>query len=253
MIAAGIEACLQDLKMDRRHLWTEDGVVFSHLFGKWYPFDGRRLNHTFFFLFLSGADSSQQRTYTDTCGTEIVDLVDLQAGVDLSAVGKNLLYLIGGYGIQTAAEGVQLDQIQIVTFFDKVCRSIKSGMIHPLVIDTKRTFQRCQMRHRILSQYSDSVGINHIRDTMMDLRIYMVGTTGKNDTASSGFFHITKGFFSLSADIVSHMLQLHPCRMSSFQNFFFWKIRKFLYQALGGCLFVCQSQERIAEGDGRII
>ena len=58
MIAAGIETCLQDIKMHRRHLWAEDGVVFSHLFGKRYTFDGRRPDHTFFLLFLSGADGS---------------------------------------------------------------------------------------------------------------------------------------------------------------------------------------------------
>ena len=106
MIAAGIETCLQDIKMHRRHLWAEDSVVFSHLFGKRYTFDGRRPDHTFFLLFLSGADGSQQRTDTDTCGTEVVDLINLQAGIDFSAVGENFLYLVGGYGIQTTAEGV---------------------------------------------------------------------------------------------------------------------------------------------------
>ena len=126
-------------------------------------------------------------------------------------------------------------------------------MIHPLVIDTKRTLQWCQMRNRVFGQYGDSVGINHIRDTMMDLRINVVRTTCQNDAASSGFFHIAKGFFSLSADIVSHMFQFCPRSMCRFQNFFFRKIGEFLHQALCSCLFIRQSQERVAEGDGWII
>ena len=69
MIAAGIETCLQDIKMYRRHLRAEDGVVFSHLFGKWYPSDGRRLNLPFFLLFLSGSNGSQQRADTDSGST----------------------------------------------------------------------------------------------------------------------------------------------------------------------------------------
>ena len=68
----------------------------------------------FSFCLLPDADGGQQGTDTDTGSTQVVDLVDLQAGVDLAGVGQNIVYLVGGNGIQTAAEGVQLDEIQIV-------------------------------------------------------------------------------------------------------------------------------------------
>ena len=35
-------------------------------------------------------------------------------GINLAGTGQDIMYLVGGNGIQAAAEGVQLDQIQIV-------------------------------------------------------------------------------------------------------------------------------------------
>ncbi len=51
-------------------------------------------------------DRGEQGTDADACGSEVVDFVDLQAGIDLAGAGQNLTDLIRGHGIQTAAEGI---------------------------------------------------------------------------------------------------------------------------------------------------
>ena len=61
------------------------------------------------FLFYSVpvcTDSSDQGTDTDPCRTQVVDLIDLQAGVDLVTSIQDLINLIGGNGIKSASEGI---------------------------------------------------------------------------------------------------------------------------------------------------
>ena len=82
--------------------------------------------------------SSEQRADTDSGSAEVVDLIDLQAGVNFTASGQNFVNLIGCNGIQTAAERVQLDQVKIIACLYVVCSRIQTGVIHPLVIDTDR-------------------------------------------------------------------------------------------------------------------
>ena len=66
MIAAGIETCLQDIKMHRRHLWAEDCVVFSHFFGKYNTVEIGSDDLTWQILFSADTQGSNQGTYTDT-------------------------------------------------------------------------------------------------------------------------------------------------------------------------------------------
>ena len=103
--------------MEWRHLRAENGVLLTHLLGKGYLLNGSRLDVPFFILCLFCTDSSDQGTDTDPCRTQVVDLIDLQAGVDLVTSIQDLINLIGGNGIKSASEGIQLDQIQILSCF----------------------------------------------------------------------------------------------------------------------------------------
>ncbi len=47
-----------------------------------------------------------QGTDPDPCGPQIVDLIDLKDGINLAGSGKDIAYLVCGYGIQAAAEGI---------------------------------------------------------------------------------------------------------------------------------------------------
>ena len=73
----------------------------------------------FLLLLFFGADGCQQRTDTDTGRAKVVYLINLQAGIDLAAAVQDFIHLIGCNGIQAAAKGIQLDQIQIILFFTK--------------------------------------------------------------------------------------------------------------------------------------
>ena len=44
-------------------------------------------------------EGSEQRADTDSGSAEVVDLIDLQAGINLAASGQNLINLIGGNGV----------------------------------------------------------------------------------------------------------------------------------------------------------
>ena len=66
-------------------------------------------------------EGSEQRADTDSGSAEVVDLIDLQAGINLAASGQNLINLIGGNGVETAAERVQLNQVKIVACLYIVC------------------------------------------------------------------------------------------------------------------------------------
>lgn len=186
IVTAGIERRLQDLKVDRGHLRTDDGIVLTHLFGKRYLLDSGRTDVAVLAHLFTDTDCRQQGTDTDTGRTQVVDFIDLQAGVDLVGAGEDIVHLIGGNGIQTAAEGIQLDQIQILHRLYIACGSVKSGMVHPLVGYNQRTFRFCQMGDGILCQYCHIVGGDQLGNTVVDLRVYMIGTACQHDTALAG-------------------------------------------------------------------
>ena len=125
MIAAGVEGSLQNAEMERGHLRAQNGVVPAHFPGKCNLFDGRGPYGTLAVLCLLGADSCQKRADTNTGGPQIVHLVDFQAGVDFAASFQNLVYLIRCNGIQTAAEGIELNQIQIIPCFTKLAAAYR--------------------------------------------------------------------------------------------------------------------------------
>ena len=77
IVTAGIERRLQDLKVDRGHLRTDDGIVLTHLFGKRYLLDSGRTDVAVLAHLFADTDCRQQGTDTDTCRTQVVDFIDL--------------------------------------------------------------------------------------------------------------------------------------------------------------------------------
>ena len=78
-------------------------------------------------------DGGQKGAHTDPGGAQVVDLVDLQGCVDLVGVIQDLRHLVGGDGVQSAAEGVKLDQIQVLPGLYEVGRGVEPGVVHPLI------------------------------------------------------------------------------------------------------------------------
>jgi len=106
------------------------------------------------------------------------------------------------------------------------------------------------MGDRIFRQNGKSVGGDHLRDTVVDLRIVMVWTTGKYNAAGSCLFHVSECFFTLFADVLTACSKFFPCSMSGIFDFFCWKIlcrSKFTDQSVCDCLFACEGEEWIHE------
>lgn len=73
-----------------------------------------------------------------------------------------------------AAERVQLDQIQILACLYKIRCCIETAVVHPLVEDDQRTLDRIQVRDRVLGEHGKTIGINQLRDAVVDLSVNMV-------------------------------------------------------------------------------
>ncbi len=74
-------------------------------------------------------------------------------------------------------------------------------MVHPLVYNQHRTVDLSKVADTVFGKDGNTVGTNHIRDTMVNLRVDMVRATGKYDAQTAGFFQIFEGFFPLFADV----------------------------------------------------
>ena len=70
-------------------------------------------------------DNGDERTQTDSCRAQVVYLVNLEAGVELAEAAEYLLYLVGGYRVKSAAEAVQLNELQAVVLSDNVRRRVQ--------------------------------------------------------------------------------------------------------------------------------
>ena len=81
---AGAKCCLQQIKMKRRHVRAEDGIILPPLSGKDHTLIGGRTDLTRLLLFFPDADGGEKRADPDPRRSQIADLVDLQAGVDLA-------------------------------------------------------------------------------------------------------------------------------------------------------------------------
>ena len=219
MITARIENRLKKLKMNGRHLRAENGIFFAHLLCENHTFQLRGADLPLFLLLFLFPDGGEERTDADSCRSQVAHFVDLQAGVNLIGTGKDVVYLIGGYGIQTAAKGVELNQIQIVSGAHISRSRIESGMVHPLIRYDERTVHLPQMGHGILCEHRQPVGGNQLRDAVVDLWIQMVGTSGKDDALPVIFLKPVNDLFALFPGILAGCFHFLPARRGSTAHF----------------------------------
>ncbi len=157
------------------------------------------------------AQRCQKRTHADTGCAEVIDFIDFQACVNLVRAGENIIYLIGCDRIQTAAEGIQLNHVEVITGFDEGSRAVQAGMVHPLVECYNRALRIPEVRNGILGEDGNSIGVDHLRDTVVNLRIDMIWTACEDDAVHMMLFHVLERLASLHLDIIAAVLQLVPC------------------------------------------
>ena len=222
VIASTAEHLFDQVKVDRRHLRAQDGVaLLAHLLGKGHlgPCGrstlalrlervlaarerggilggrhrrgiallvglarGRGLGQALGLLVL---ERRHERADADARGTQVGYLVDLEHGVDLAAGLQDLLHLVGSQGIETAAEGVELDQVQVVAHRHKAGDGVQAAVVHPLVDDANRTLGLHQMRERILGKDRKAKARDELGQGVVDLGVVMVRTTGKHDAVTA--------------------------------------------------------------------
>ena len=110
-----------------------------------------------------------------------------------------------------------------------------------------------EVSNRIFSKYSNSVAVDHIRDSMVDLRIDMIRTACKNDSAASCFFQVPESFLAFFLHIAVYSGQLIPCFMCSCFYLGGRNVREFFHKPVGQDFLGGKGHERIAESDGWIV
>ena len=125
---------LQNIEMYRAHLRCKDRislcihgpVIFRTTIadGFW---DGFNI-----FLF-PHIHCRNQTSYTDSDSAEVIDFIYFQNSVEFVTLLENFVYLIRCYCIQSAPEGVELNQLKVVSLPNELSRGIKPRMVHPLI------------------------------------------------------------------------------------------------------------------------
>ena len=92
-------------------------------------------------------------------------------------------------------------------------------MIHPLVDNEQRRVHICQMRDGILGQHCHVIGVDQIRDTVIDFRIQMVRTACQNNAVTAGLLKEFDHFLTAFSDISPGLFELFPgCAHGSGDN-----------------------------------
>ena len=88
-------------------------------------------------------------------------------------------------------------------------------MVHPLVQHGERTLDRCQVGDAVLRKHSHAEGIDQFRDSVIDLGINVVGTSGKDDAVSAGLLQIVQDFLAFVVDCLAAAFQFLPAGIDS--------------------------------------
>ena len=123
-------------------------------------------------------------------------------------------------------------------------------MVHPLVSDHQRPFDLTQLGDGVFCQNRKSVGGDQFRDTVVDLRVHMVGTARQYDAAAVVFFHPLKCFLALFLHVPAGSKKLLPRLVSGFLHLIGRNLELFVKdfdQPLRQHLFVGKRHKRIEE------
>ena len=123
-------------------------------------------------------------------------------------------------------------------------------MIHPLVQDGDRTIRCGQVGDGVLGEYSYTVGGDHLRDAVVDLRVNVIGTACKDNALDMVFLHEFQDFLSLFANISAGLFEFLPAGDAGLTDFLGGNLSgKFLFHGIGDGAHAGESHEGVAEPD----
>ena len=122
-------------------------------------------------------------------------------------------------------------------------------MIHPLVQNDDGPFRAAKMGDGVLGQDGDPVGVDHFRNTVVDLGINMVGASGQDDALDMVVLHILQDPLAFLTDILTDLVKLLPARRCRVRDLSGRNIPEFPDQGLCDRVQAGKSHEGIAETD----
>ena len=247
VVAVLLENRFQQVKVNGAHLGGEDGVAgLVHFLGEFRPVISGGLGLGADAPRLTLVHGGQQTADADTGSPQIVHLVDFQDGVELVAALQNFAHLIGGDSVQTAAEGIQLNQLQVLPVPYKFRRTVQPGMVDPLVVDPEGAFGGEIDGQTVLGEDGEIVGGNHFRDAVVDLRVDVVGSARENDATGVIVRHPLQCLLPLRPDVGLGVLLFRPRIMDSGADFLTVNAPLFLAQGsqpVGGDFLAGKGEE----------
>ncbi|MNO30966.1 hypothetical protein D3C76_209150 [compost metagenome] len=241
------EDAFEQLEMDRRHLRRQNGIGLLHFLCKRHVclcfIQKLGLNIPFFPL----AHRREQRPQTDARRPQIADLINLDQGIYLVVALQNFLNGIAGNGINTAAEGGQLHQFQIVPAGGQAGRTVHPGMVGPLVDHAYIPFTAIQMADRILSQHGQPHTRNHLGDAVVNFGVSMVRMAAEQNAFGLAMGKELQRFFAFVPQIRFGPLGFGKTCLHGSGNLFLRDIREGLHQNPGQCRDIIEGEERAHE------
>ena len=257
VVARALQQLLYQLKVDRRHLWSQDGVArFLHLLGvadllvscgfclAVHRRTARRTSASGLFqraighanalrnglgnqtgsckslqLCLLLVQGCHQGADTNTCSAQVGDLVNLEHGVDFARSLKNLLDLVGGQCVKSATKREELDEVQVISGCNKASRTIQARVVHPLVNDADWALRHHLVSNGILGENGKAKGRDQLRDGVVDLWVVVIWTTCKNNTVSVVLLNPRKSLVTRAVHLVLDVDVFLPCGLNSGVNF----------------------------------
>ena len=219
VVAVAAEDRLEQVEVDRAHLGGEDGIaVLPHPLGKLRPVIGHLPGMRDDVALLPHVHGGEQAADADAGGAEVVDLVDLQDGVELAAVLKDFADLVGGDGVQAAAERVELDELKVLVAGDEFRGGIETRVIDPLVRDADGPLGVEVDGEAVLGEDREAETRDHLGDAVVDLRVDVVGAAGEDDAAAVGGLHLLQHAGAFPADVLLGAKLLRPGAVRRFAD-----------------------------------
>ena len=217
MIAVLFKNRLQNLKVDGAHLGRQNGIALQlHGFRVLHTLEVHRPGAGMDLLLPAHLHGSDQAADADADSAQIVHLVDFQQRIEFIAALQDLIDLVRGHSVQTAAKGIELQQLQVIPIPDKPGGGIQPGMVDPLVHDPQ-VLVFLGIREAVLREHRQAIGGDEFRDTVIDLRVDMIGPPGQDNTAAAIVLHLLQYPLSFCHNVGLGLPLLRPgcldCRL----------------------------------------
>ena len=180
-------------------------------------------------------DGGLERAQTDFRRAQVGDLVDFQHGVHVGLVRQDLGHLVGGDGVEAAAEGVELHELESRIGGHEMGRRVQTRMVGPLVGDAQwhlgdlavvdvaeavrvllagilfafgeefaqvELLPRLQFADGVFGQHHHAQRADGFRNAVVDFRVDVVWAAGQHDALAVVFLHVGEGLEAFHLHVV---------------------------------------------------